>query len=293
LIASSDIAASVSSTPSSSPSSLDDDALDDDDGAARGIVRRDGIARRPSRLDARAGDDAVDDAATTRATTTSRHRRSRARARANDATMADEAKLETLRRMLASATRRDEEAEARREVETAARRAEIAKIAAQLTAITGSAPATPVERTKKKTAKATTKATTTTKTKTKTKAKAKAKKVKAKKTVKPKRSANDPLKTSDFAVGMEVEVRGEGNETWYGEVTKVRQSNAKCPLEVAWLQKEGSGFIYYDCAHKDVIELRTVLETHEAGHFAVPAGGRSACSKCKEAGTTCSKRVKK
>ena len=171
----------------------------------------------------------------------------------------------------------------------------IAKIAAQLTAITGSAPATPVERTKKKTAKATTKATATTKTKTKAKAKAKAKakKVKAKKTVKPKRSANDPLKTSDFAVGMEVEVRGGGNETWYGEVTKVRQSNAKCPLEVAWLQKEGSGFIYYDCAHKDVIELRTVLETHEAGHFAVPAGGRSACSKCKEAGTTCSKRVKK
>ena len=111
--------------------------------------------------------------------------------------------------------------------------------------------------------------------------------------MKPKRSANDPLKTSDFAVGMEVEVRGGGNETWYGEVTKVRQSNAKCPLEVAWLQKEGSGFIYYDCAHKDVIELRTVLETHEAGHFAVPAGGRSACSKCKEAGTTCSKRVKK
>ena len=141
--------------------------------------------------------------------------------------------------------------------------------------------------------KAKAKSKTKTKTKAKAKAKAKAKKVKAKKTVKPKRSANDPLKTSDFAVGMEVEVRGGGNETWYGEVTKVRQSNAKCPLEVAWLQKEGSGFIYYDCAHKDVIELRTVLETHEAGHFAVPAGGRSACSKCKEAGTTCSKRVKK
>ena len=78
------------------------------------------------------------------------------------------------------------------------------------------------------------------------------------------------MKTSDFAVGMEVEVRGGGNETWYGEVTKVRPSTAKCPLEVAWLQKEGSSFIYHDCAHKDVIELRTVLETHEAGYFAVP-----------------------
>ena len=220
--------------------------------------------------------------------------------------MANEATLETLRAMLASATRRDEEAERRREAETAARRAEIANIAAQLTAITGagSAPGTPVKKAKatattKATttkAKATTKAkkTTTTKAKAKRAKKAKAKKpVKAKKAAKPKRSEKDPLKTSDFAVGMEVEVRGGGNETWYGEVTKVRPSTAKCPLEVAWLQKEGSSFIYHDCAHKDVIELRTVLETHEAGYFAVPAGGRSACSKCKEAGTTCSKRVKK
>jgi len=221
--------------------------------------------------------------------------------------MANEATLETLRAMLASATRRDEEAERRREAETAARRAEIANIAAQLTAITGagSAPGTPVKKAKAtattkatttKTTKATTKAkkTTTTKAKAKRAKKAKAKKpVKAKKAAKPKRSEKDPLKTSDFAVGMEVEVRGGGNETWYGEVTKVRPSTAKCPLEVAWLQKEGSSFIYHDCAHKDVIELRTVLETHEAGYFAVPAGGRSACSKCKEAGTTCSKRVKK
>ena len=222
--------------------------------------------------------------------------------------MANEATLETLRAMLASATRRDEEAERRREAETAARRAEIANIAAQLTAITGagSAPGTPVKKakatattTKTTKAKATTtktkaKKTTTTKAKAKRAKKAKAEKpVKAKKAAKPKRSEKDPLKTSDFAVGMEVEVRGGGNETWYGEVTKVRPSTAKCPLEVAWLQKEGSSFIYHDCAHKDVIELRTVLETHEAGYFAVPAGGRSACSKCKEAGTTCSKRVKK
>ena len=211
--------------------------------------------------------------------------------------MANEATLETLRAMLASATRRDEEAERRREAETAARRAEIANIAAQLTAITGagSAPGTPVKKAKATaTAKATTTKTTTTKAKAKRAKKAKAEKpVKAKKAAKPKRSEKDPLKTSDFAVGMEVEVRGGGNETWYGEVTKVRPSTAKCPLEVAWLQKEGSSFIYHDCAHKDVIELRTVLETHEAGYFAVPAGGRSACSKCKEAGTTCSKRVKK
>ena len=64
--------------------------------------------------------------------------------------MANEATLETLRAMLASATRRDEEAERRREAETAARRAEIANIAAQLTAITGagSAPGTPVKKAK-------------------------------------------------------------------------------------------------------------------------------------------------
>ena len=197
--------------------------------------------------------------------------------------------------MLASATRRDEEAEARREVETAARRAEIAKIAAQLTAITGQRAGDAGGKDEEEDGEGDDEGDGDDEDEDEGEGEGEGEgeDVKAKKTVKPKRSANDPLKTSDFAVGMEVEVRGGGNETWYGEVTKVRQSNAKCPLEVAWLQKEGSGFIYYDCAHKDVIELRTVLETHEAGHFAVPAGGRSACSKCKEAGTTCSKRVKK
>ena len=113
-----------------------------------------------------------------------------------------------------------------------------------------------------------------------------------KKLVQPKRSVNDPLKTSDFAVGMEVDVRGAKGETWQAEVTRVRQSNAKRPIEVVWLVKEGErdAYVYWDCAHRDIIELSTVLETHAPGYF--PAGERTRCVACQAANTTCAKRAK-
>ena len=97
--------------------------------------------------------------------------------------------------------------------------------------------------------------------------------------------------TSDFAVGMELYVRGAKGETWHAEVTKVRPSNAKCPIEVAWLVKQSDdAYVYWDCAHRDVIDLRTVLETHAPGHF--PAGKRARCVACEAAKTTCAKRAK-
>jgi hypothetical protein len=126
-----------------------------------------------------------------------------------------------------------------------------------------------------------------------TKAQPKTTKAQANKPAKPKRKRNDPLVTSDFAVGMELYVRGAKGETWHAEVTKVRPSNAKCPIEVAWLVKQSDdAYVYWDCAHRDVIDLRTILETHAPGHFPAGTSKRARCVACEAAKTTCAKRAK-
>ena len=102
------------------------------------------------------------------------------------------------------------------------------------------------------------------------------------------------LTKSDVERGQEVTVKGPKNEVWCGEIVRVRANARSNELIVRWFDAtrvRGGAYPLWDCQGTDVVDVKSVLETHRRGHYAPPKGGWKVCTMCLRAKTTCANRA--
>ena len=102
------------------------------------------------------------------------------------------------------------------------------------------------------------------------------------------------LTKSDVERGQEITVKGPKNELWCGEIVRVRANARANELVVRWFdatRARGGTYPLWDCQGTDVVDVKSVLETHRRGHYSPPKGGRKVCTMCLRAKTTCANRA--
>ena len=71
--------------------------------------------------------------------------------------------------------------------------------------------------------------------------------------------------------------------------TRVRMSSSCVGLTPR--ARGGGTYPLWDCQGTDVVDVKSVLETHRRGHYSPPKGGRKVCTMCLRAKTTCANRA--
>jgi hypothetical protein len=102
------------------------------------------------------------------------------------------------------------------------------------------------------------------------------------------------LTKSDVERGQEITVKGPKHEVWCGEIVRVRANARANELVVRWFdatRARGRTYPLWDCQGTDLVDVKSVLETHRRGHYAPPKGGRKVCTMCFRAKTTCANRA--